>query len=256
MKTEDLLEEEDRVANSIADALAIIPLDMIQIPQVELRKELTESIRQKGVLKPPVLVPGKGGKYTVSQGKHRVFSAHHLGFTEIECIVDEEQDAVEQDVELLIDNLLRERNYGDEAQAVERLLKKGLSEDAICQRLGGVKLTVIKELLRLKRSMEPSTFEAVKKGKVPRAAALKLSRLEPAAQKAVVAGSEDKVSVKDADAALRVQKAGQLSALDTLVTPAVSLDEDLALQVEGFAQKHSGTKRKVLIEAATIIRSG
>ena len=249
-------EQEELIANSIADSLVVLPFDFLITPQVELRKELTESIRQKGVLKPPVVVPGPNGKYKVTQGKHRVVSAKSLGYTEIECIVDEEQDAVEQDVELLTDNILRERNYGDEAQAVERLLKAGLSEEDICQRLGGVKVTVVKELLRLKRSMAPTAFNAVKTGKVGRAAALKLSRLEPDKQTEVVKSSEDKVTVKDADAALRVQKDAQLSTLDSIKTPSVNGNNELALQVEAVAQKHSAKKRTTLIDAASIIRNG
>jgi|19_taG_2_1085344.scaffolds.fasta_scaffold50521_1 ParB/RepB/Spo0J family partition protein len=247
-------EQEEMVANSIMDSLAIMPIELLIIPKVEVRKELTESIRQKGVLKPPVIVPMPSGKYTVTQGKHRVVSAVELGLTEIECIVDEVQDAVEQDVELLTDNILRQRNYGDEAQAVERLLKSGLSEADICQRLGGVSLTVIKELMRLKRSMAPKAFKAVKEGKVGRAVALKLSRLGHAAQIDVV--KEEKITVKDADAALRVQKDKQFNALYDLVIPSISPDEETALKVEALAQKLSGESRTTLINAAAIIRMG
>ena len=110
----------------------------------------------------------------------------------------------------------------------------------------------------MKRTMSPKVFNAVVEGRAGRAVALKLTRLPRKAQLAVIAGSKgmDRISVKDADAALRVQKTKQFTALDNLVIPSIAPDEETALRVEAIAQRFSGLNRKTLVSAATIIRAG
>lgn len=72
---------------------------------------LIASIRNVGIIEPPVVRPLSGGKYQLLTGHRRWAAAKHLGFEELEVVLrtgDEKEDSVDTRLKSLVSNLQRE----------------------------------------------------------------------------------------------------------------------------------------------------
>jgi ParB family chromosome partitioning protein len=128
--TETMKKDETSVTEPI---LTRIPLDKIEIVEnvrkhfdAAKMKELTESIKQRGVQVPIIVVSGdKAGTYKLVAGERRVRAARSLDLKEIPASVVEADAAAQADIQLL-ENLQRE-DLGpvEEAQGFKRLLDDG-----------------------------------------------------------------------------------------------------------------------------------
>ena len=111
-------------------------------------KELSDSIRQMGILQ-PILVCKREGRYRIIAGERRWRAARLAGLTEIPAIVRQMGD-VERMEAALVENIQREDlNPIEEAQAVKALMTQcGLTQEAAAARLGRSR-PALANLLRL-----------------------------------------------------------------------------------------------------------
>uniref|UniRef100_A0A7C4YD08 ParB/RepB/Spo0J family partition protein n=1 Tax=candidate division WOR-3 bacterium TaxID=2052148 RepID=A0A7C4YD08_UNCW3 len=112
----------------------------------ESLKELTASIKEKGVLQ-PVLVRRNGENYELVYGHRRFEAAKRAGLNEIPAIVKELSDREVIEI-AIIENIQREDlNPIDEAIAYKKLIEEfGLSHEEIAERVGKNRSTISNKL--------------------------------------------------------------------------------------------------------------
>jgi ParB family chromosome partitioning protein len=101
-------------------------------------EELTESIRQQGIVQPVVVTPGEGESYTIIAGERRWRAAQRAGLEEVPVVVKSVDDD-RQLLELaLVENLQRaDLNAIEEAEAFRSLQQAfGLSQEQIGVQVG------------------------------------------------------------------------------------------------------------------------
>ncbi len=113
--------------------------------------ELTDSIREHGVVQPVVVRPLDDGFFQLIAGERRWRASQRAGLYRIPAVIREagEHDALEL---ALIENLQREDlNPIEEAQAYERLISDfGLTQEDVARRVGKNRATIA-NMLRLLR---------------------------------------------------------------------------------------------------------
>jgi ParB family chromosome partitioning protein len=124
-----------------ADSQASIPLEQIILPPTQPRryfdsealKQLTESIKQHGILQPLLVRPINGEKHELVAGERRYRAALEAGLKEVPVVVRELDDNAPFQL-ALIENLLREDlNPVEETEGILQLLalKLGRSVEEI-----------------------------------------------------------------------------------------------------------------------------
>lgn len=124
-----------------ADSQVTIPLDQISLPPNQPRryfdsealKQLTESIKQHGILQPILVRPLDGEKHELVAGERRYRAAQEIGLQEVPVVIRELDDNAAFQL-ALIENLLREDlNPVEETEGILQLLalKLGRSVDEI-----------------------------------------------------------------------------------------------------------------------------
>lgn len=116
-------------------------------------EELTNSIREKGIIQ-PLLVRKKGDSYELIAGERRWRAAQLAGIKEIPVIVKEISDSEALELSL-IENIQREDlNPLEEAEAYKNLIEKfNYTQEELAKRLGKSR-TLIANTLRLLRLPE------------------------------------------------------------------------------------------------------
>jgi ParB family chromosome partitioning protein len=128
-----------------------IPIELISTNPDQPRKsfedkelsELSDSIREFGVIQPIIVKRDTKGQYIVIAGERRLRAAALAGLKKIPAIV---RDADEKDSALLalVENVQREAlNYIEEAAAYKRLMEEyGLTQSEIAKRVGKQQSTI------------------------------------------------------------------------------------------------------------------
>jgi ParB/RepB/Spo0J family partition protein len=137
-------------------------------------EELTESIRESGVLVPPIVFP-QADTFVLLAGHRRVRAAREVGLTEIPCIVREDGVSVENLVVALVENLRRkDLTTIEKAKGFARLRDGGLSEREIAQRLGCTQQFVGRTLDLL--TLPPQAQQALEAKQLPALAGYELAK--------------------------------------------------------------------------------
>jgi ParB family transcriptional regulator, chromosome partitioning protein len=124
-----------------ADSQVSMPIDQISLPPTQPRryfdsealKQLTESIKQHGILQPLLVRPLDGEKHELVAGERRYRAALSIGLKEVPVVIRELDDNAAFQL-ALIENLLREDlNPVEETEGILQLLalKLGRSIDEI-----------------------------------------------------------------------------------------------------------------------------
>lgn len=120
----------DTIGINNADSQASIPLEQIQLPPTQPRryfdsealKQLTESIKQHGILQPLLVRLVDGEKHELVAGERRYRAALEIGLKEVPVVVRELDDNAAFQL-ALIENLLREDlNPVEETEGILQLL--------------------------------------------------------------------------------------------------------------------------------------
>ncbi|HSD82769.1 MAG TPA: ParB/RepB/Spo0J family partition protein, partial [Anaerolineae bacterium] len=198
--------------------LTQVPVDLIQRNPRQPREKfdledlenLAASIREHGVIQPLIVLPGKGGLYTLIAGERRLQAARKAGLKTVPVVIRHATD--QQLLELaLIENVPRaDLNAIEEAEAYQHLAKEfKLSHETIATRVGKSRVAVTNTLRLLDASA--------------------------AVKQALVDG---RITEGHARALLALNSA---KAQEALLSQVVNLDLSVR-QTEALARKYSGQK--------------
>jgi ParB family chromosome partitioning protein len=159
--------------------------------------ELTNSIKNQGVLS-PILVRELGlNEFEVIAGERRLRASINAGLKTIPCLVDQKQD---QDalISALIENLQREDlNAVEEARGFDRLKREfGLTQEEVAKSTGKGRSTIANSLRIL--SLPSLVLDMLSEGRIDRGHAKLLASLDPTEADALAKKiSQNGISVKD-----------------------------------------------------------
>ncbi|MEE9543193.1 MAG: ParB/RepB/Spo0J family partition protein [Thermodesulfobacteriota bacterium] len=119
----------------------------------ESLKELSDSIREKGVIEPLIVKSGLDG-YELIAGERRLRASKMAGLAEVPVVALDVTD--EESLELaIIENIQREDlNAIEEAKAFQTLTGFGLSQEEVAKKVGKKRATVANYMRLLKLPME------------------------------------------------------------------------------------------------------
>ena len=161
-------------------------------------QELAESIKQKGIIQPLVVVKADGGFYNLIAGERRLRSAILAGLKTVPIIVKEYNEDERLEI-ALIENLQREDlNSIEEAETYDLLLEKhNLTQDELAQRVQKSRpyITNIIRLLNLSEKIK----NYVREGKISSAKARTLLSIEDETVREKIATeiAKNDISVKE-----------------------------------------------------------
>ena len=170
--------------------------------------ELTDSIRQHGVIQ-PLSVRRVNGVYELIAGERRLRAAQAAGLGEIPCIVMSMDDA-ESEAAALVENLQRQDlDFIEEAMGISRLIRsQNLSQEQAARMLGKSQSAVANKLRLLRHS--PEVLAAIKRANLTERHARALLRLRTEPEKMTAIGVIDSLGMS-------VSRAEQY--IDSLLSP-------------------------------------
>ena len=152
--------ETGRVVFLPAKSISPNPTQPRKIFREEQLTELTESIRQHGILQ-PLSVRRTGTRYELIAGERRLRAGILAGLTEIPCIVMQMSEQ-ESAMAALVENLQRQDlDFIEEAQGIDLLLREfNMSQEQVAKLLGKSQSGVANKLRLLRHS--PKVLDAIR----------------------------------------------------------------------------------------------
>jgi ParB family chromosome partitioning protein len=196
--------------------------------------ELTDSIKNHGVIS-PILVREMGlNKYEVIAGERRLRASKKAGLTTIPCLIDQkkDQDALES---ALIENLQREDlNAVEEARGYDRLKREfGLTQDEVASSTGKARSTIANSLRLL--NLSPKVLDMLSTGQIEKGhAKLLVAMSAEDAERAANNIIKNKLSVKELSGLSRSKKTSSKNIKKTKDTDLLNIEEEMS---EGFGHK-------------------
>ena len=196
--------------------------------------ELTDSIKNHGVIS-PILVREMGlNKYEVIAGERRLRASKKAGLTTIPCLIDQkkDQDALES---ALIENLQREDlNAVEEARGYDRLKREfGLTQDEVASSTGKARSTIANSLRLL--NLSPKLLDMLSTGQIEKGhAKLLVAMSAEDAERAANNIIKNKLSVKELSGLSGPKKASSKNIKKTKDTDLLNVEEEMS---EGFGHK-------------------
>ena len=168
--------ESGRVMFLPAKAIRPNPGQPRQVFSEEALSELTESIRQHGILQ-PISVRRVGTGYELIAGERRLRAAQKAGLTEIPCIVMQ-MDDTESCLAAMIENLQRQDlDFIEEASGIAKLMQLAdMNQEQAAKILGKSQSAVANKLRLLKHS--EAVLTALRQGKLTERHARALLKLD------------------------------------------------------------------------------
>jgi ParB family chromosome partitioning protein len=210
-----LVPEDERSTN---EELREIDIDLIEPNKeqprtrfdVEKLEELTQSIKENGIIQPIILRRNKNNKFEIVAGERRWRAAQKAGFKKIPAVIREVSD--EKLLELaLIENIQRhELNSMEEARAYQKLIKTlGLTQEMVANRVGKDRV-LIANYLRMLR-LPDDIQKLVEEEKISVGHARALLGVENHASQRLVARSimEMSLSVRETERTVKRVAAGE-----------------------------------------------
>ena len=196
--------------------------------------ELTDSIKNHGVIS-PILVREMGlNKYEVIAGERRLRASKKAGLETIPCLIDQkkDQDALES---ALIENLQREDlNAVEEARGYDRLKREfGLTQDEVASSTGKARSTIANSLRLLNLSSKVLDMLAagqIEKGHAKLLVAMSSQDAEKAANNII----KNKLSVKDLSSLSVSKRASSKNIKKTKDADLLNVEKEMS---EGFGHK-------------------
>lgn len=146
----------------LGERLKVVPVQAIGPNRFQPRKsfnedaikELTESIREKGVLEPLIVREAGSGGFELIAGERRLRASIRANLKEVPVIIMNVDD--EESLELaIIENVQREDlNAIEEADSYQALMNFGLTQEEVSKKVGKERATIANYLRLLKLSPE------------------------------------------------------------------------------------------------------
>ena len=200
----------------------------------EKLEELTNSIKNQGVLS-PILVRELGlNEFEVIAGERRLRASKKAGLASIPCLVDQKQD---QDalVSALIENLQREDlNPVEEARGLDRLKREfGLTQDEVATSTGKARSTIANALRIL--SLPNLVLEMLSRGEIEKGHAKLLVSMEKIeAEETAKRIIKNKLSIKDLSGITSKRATSKNIKQNTKDTDILNVERDMS---ESFGHK-------------------
>ncbi|MBU4307501.1 MAG: ParB/RepB/Spo0J family partition protein [Candidatus Aminicenantes bacterium] len=160
-----------------------IPIEKISANQMQPRRdmgdlaELTDSIRENGIIE-PVIVRPKNGNFEIIAGERRFRAAKEAGMHEIPCIEHDipDNEALEMSI---IENIQRkDLNVFEQAQSIRSLAEiYGYTHEEIAKKIGKSRVTVT-ELVRINDLPEEIKQKCLELGIDSKTFLLELTKVE------------------------------------------------------------------------------
>jgi ParB family chromosome partitioning protein len=186
---EALLGANDKNTTNNAGGVAMLQISQLQAGKYQPRKnmvdaslqELSESIKEQGVMQPLLVRSIAPGKYEIIAGERRFRAATMAGLKEVPVLIKEANDQATAAM-ALIENMQREDlNALEEANGLARLIEEfGYTHDKAAQAVGKSR-SAVSNLLRLIQLAKPVQL-MLAKGEIDMGHARALLPLEAAAQ--------------------------------------------------------------------------
>ena len=196
--------------------------------------ELTESIKNHGVLS-PILVRELGlNKYEIIAGERRLRASKKAGLKTIPCLVDQkkDQDALES---ALIENLQREDlNAVEEARGYDRLKREfGLTQDEVASSTGKARSTIANSLRLL--SLPAKVLDLLSSGQIEKGHAKLLASLDPKEAELTAQNIiKNKLTVKDLSSIANKKRGTKTTVKKSKDTDLLNIEQDMS---ESFGHK-------------------
>ena len=196
--------------------------------------ELTDSIKNHGVISPILVREMGSNKYEVIAGERRLRASKKAGLTTIPCLIDQkkDQDALES---ALIENLQREDlNAVEEACGYDRLKREfGLTQDEVASSTGKARSTIANSLRLL--NLSPKVLDMLSTGQIEKGhAKLLVAMSTEDAERAANNIIKNKLSVKELSGLSGSKKASSKNIKKTKDTDLLNVEEEMS---EGFGHK-------------------
>lgn len=173
----------------------------------ESLSELSESIKEHGVLQPLLVRPMPDGSYRLVAGERRYRAARMAGLTEVPVTVREMTDE-EESIFALIENLQREDlNAIEEAEGIKTLIDTfGLTQEEAAKRVGKSR-TAVTNTLRL-LNLPEDILQLVKDSKISMGHARALLAVEDKTEASRIAQMvvKDGISVREVERLAKREK--------------------------------------------------
>ena len=195
----------------------------------EALSQLSESIREHGILQPIVVRPRANGRYQIVAGERRWRAARIAGLGEVPVVVKELDD--HQTLEIaLVENLVREDlNPVEEALGYRTLADEfSMTQEQIASRVGKSRPAVANALRLL--SLPEDVIELLKNGSISSGHAKALLPLENNASAAARQVIKDGLSVRQTEALVKKALSGQGEAQKAPPSPSFYKETELALR--------------------------
>ncbi len=227
------------------DSISPNPRQPRQDFHAEELEELTDSIREHGVIQPLIVTPAnQADRYTLIAGERRLQAARMAGLASVPVIVRDATD--QQRLELaLIENVQRaDLNPLEEAEAYRQLYEDfSLSHEDISRRVGKSRVAVTNtmRLLRLPDSVKNALIEErISEGHARALLALSTPEAQSAALKTVI--SQD-LTVRKTEELVRKLSGEKKASLKTVPLPEITeLEERLRTSLGTKVTLRSGKK--------------
>ncbi len=227
------------------DSISPNPRQPRQDFRAEELEELTDSIREHGVIQPLIVTPSnQADRYTLIAGERRLQAARMAGLASVPVIVRDATD--QQRLELaLIENIQRaDLNPLEEAEAYRQLYEDfSLSHEDISRRVGKSRVAVTNtmRLLRLADSVKNALIEdQISVGHARALLALSTPEAQSAALKTVI--SQD-LTVRKTEDLVRKLSGEKKASLKTVPLPEITeLEERLRTSLGTKVTLRSGKK--------------
>ena len=197
-------------------------------------KELTDSIKNQGVLS-PILVREIGlNNYEVIAGERRLRASKMAGLETIPCLVDQKKDK-DALVSALIENLQREDlNPVEEARGLDRLKREfGLTQDEVATSTGKARSTIANALRIL--SLPNQVLEMLSRGEIEKGhAKLLVSMEKKEAEDTAKRIIKNKLSIKDLSGITSKRATSKNIKQNTKDTDILNVERDMS---ESFGHK-------------------
>ena len=160
--SEETLEEEEKYFLCDIEKIVPNPHQPRSHFDPEKLQELADSIQEKGIIQPLLVIKGTGKRYTLIAGERRLRAAKLAGLDEVPVVVMDEAGDREHLELALIENIQRhDLNAIEEAQAYSRLMEEfSLTQEEVAQKVGRKRSTVT-NVLRLLQLPAPLQEDVV-----------------------------------------------------------------------------------------------
>ena len=160
-----------------------VPIEKILANQMQPRRdmgdlsELTDSIRENGIIE-PVIVRPKNGNFEIIAGERRFRAAREAGMHEIPCIEHDIPDNEALEISIIENIQRKDLNVYEQAQSIRQLAEiYGYTHEEIAKKIGKSRVTVT-ELIRITDLPEEIKQKCFELGIDSKTFLLELTRVE------------------------------------------------------------------------------